>query len=278
MNQIRTTLKSIRKKQSLLPSSIVIALALVVVSGNLSASQSSGTSITTCYNKTTGDLRYLVKGKCKSSERTLSIGKPGVQGARGATGAQGPTGSPGPTGAPGPTGSPGPSGAPGYSSGLSVSDISSEIQPYRPTVEIPESVGFILPVVVFRTDDVSTYGASSSDRLALTSSKLVQVAAKLNFVQVSGNDAALESGLLMCNMFSGSPGANISGYTYVIGSDTYLDISEKSIDSGFSGTMHINGWVQASSDTAFAVKCIRFGDSPSDVRMNTYTLNAIAIG
>ena len=57
-----------------------------------------------------------------------------------------------------------------------------------------------------------------------------------------------------------------------------MDISETSADSGFYDTMNMNAWTQVGSDSVFAVKCIRFGDNPSDVRLSEFTLNAVAIG
>jgi hypothetical protein len=113
---------------------LVIALSMIVVAGNYSASQSSGTSVTTCYNKKTGALRYLVKGKCKKTEQQLSIGQvgpqgpAGVQGATGPAGAQGSTGpagldgaaaNVGATGATGATGPAGPTGPIGVTQGVS---------------------------------------------------------------------------------------------------------------------------------------------------------------
>ena len=264
------------RKFGVFSSALVIALAMVVVAGNFTASQSSGTSVTTCYNKKTGAMRYLIKGKCAKTESTLriaNVGKPGATGARGETGL---TGSTGATGATGATGLTGPAGAPGYSAGLSVTDIHDDSSPsYRPTVPITDS--FINQTVIFRTDDISTSGAQSSDRLSLSEYKLVQISASLVFYQVSGT-SALETGKISCNMFRGLPGALINNFQYVTGSNTIMDISETSVDSGFYDTMTMNGWTQVGSDSAFAVKCIRFGDSPSDVRLSEFTLNAIAIG
>jgi hypothetical protein len=249
---------------------LIIALSMIVVAGNYSASQSSGTSVTTCYNKKSGALRYLVKGTCKKTETTLSIGQVGPQGPAGATGAQGATG---------PAGAAGPAGTPGYSSGLSVTDIHDDSDAaYRPTVLISDTSQSFSPTLVFRSDDISTSGAKSSDQLALTDYKLVQISASLVFLQVSGNDAVKEIGKISCNMFRGLPGALINDFQYITGSGAIIDISETSVDSGFYGSMTLNGWIEVGSDSAFAVKCIRFGDNPSDVRLSEFTLNAIAIG
>jgi hypothetical protein len=246
---------------------LVIALSMIVVAGNYSASQSSGTSVTTCYNKKSGAMRYLVKGTCKKTETTLRVGQVGPQGPVGASGATGPTGAAGPA------------GTPGYSSGLSVTDIHDDSDPsYRPTVLISDTSLSFSPTLVFRSDDVSTSGAKSSDRLALTEYKLVQISASLVFLQVSGNDSVKETGKISCNMFRGLPGALINDFQYVTGSGAIIDISETSVDSGFYGSMTLNGWIEVGSDSAFAVKCIRFGEDPSDVRLSEFTLNAIAIG
>jgi hypothetical protein len=145
-------------------------------------------------------------------------------------------------------------------------------------VEIPKVSSGLEPIVILRTDDVSAYGASSSDRLELTSSKLVQVTAHLNFMPAANDFQVLETGTMNCFITHGPPGGNTSQYAYIAGSDTLLDISERSEDSGFIGTMDVTGWFESSVDTAFAVKCYRFGANPIDVRMNSYTLHAIAIG
>jgi hypothetical protein len=249
---------------------LIIALSMIVVAGNYSASQSSGTSVTTCYNKKSGAMRYLVKGVCKKTETTLRVGQVGPQGPAGANGAQGATG---------PAGAVGPAGTPGYSSGLSVTDIHDDSDPsYRSTVLIYDTSQNFSPTLVFRSDDISTSGAKSSDQLALTEYKLIQISASLVFLQVSGNDAVKETGKVSCNMFRGLPGAHINDFQYVTGSGAIIDISETSVDSGFYGSMTLNGWIEVGSDSAFAVKCIRFGDNPSDVRLSEFTLNAIAIG
>jgi hypothetical protein len=51
--------------------------------------------IKACANRKTGVMRYIVKGRCKRTERTLrwnQVGPQGIQGTTGATGAQGPSG------------------------------------------------------------------------------------------------------------------------------------------------------------------------------------------
>jgi hypothetical protein len=227
-------------------------------------------------------MRYLVKGNCAKTESTLriaNVGKPGATGARGATGLTGATGPTGATGAQGPTGATGPAGAPGYSTGLSVTDIHDDSDPsYRPTVSISDGSQGFNPTLIFRSDDISTSGVQSSDRLALTEYKLVQISASLVFLQVSGDAGVQEKGKISCNIFRGLPGALANEFQYVTGSGAVIDISETSVDSGFYGSMTMNGWTQVGSDSVFAVRCIRFGESPSDVRLSEITLNAIAIG
>ena len=249
------------RKAGIFSSALIIALSMVLLAGNFTASQSSGTSVTTCYNKKTGAMRYLVKGKCAKTESTLRIDKVGAPGATGATGA------------------PGPSGAPGYSAGLSITDIHDDSDAaYHPTVPISDGSQGFNPTLIFRSDDISTSGAQSSDRLALTEYKLVQISASLVFLQVSGDADVQEKGKISCNMFRGLPGALINDFQYVTGSSAVMDISETSIHSGFYGSMTMNGWMQVGSDSVFAVKCIRFGTNPSDVRLSEITLNAVAIG
>lgn len=251
---------------------------MVVVAGNFTASQSSGTSVTTCYNKKSGAMRYLVKGVCKKTESTLKIDNVGTPGA---TGQAGPIGATGPAGATGPTG---PAGVSGYSAGHSVTDIHDDSAPndsepsFRPTVLISNAIGGFSSTLVFRTDDISTYGAKSSDLLALTDYKLVQISATLVFLQHSHLDLTVEKGKIACNMFRGLPGALINDFQYVTGSGTVIDISETSDGSGFYGSMTLNGWMQVGGDSVFAVKCIRIGENPSDVRLSEFTLNAVAIG
>jgi hypothetical protein len=59
------------------------------------ANASGAATITACANKKTGTMRYITKGKCKTTEDTLRWNQQGPQGLTGATGPQGAEGSPG---------------------------------------------------------------------------------------------------------------------------------------------------------------------------------------
>ena len=271
MKTLSKRLRNSSRKYSIVTSSIAIAIALVLVSGNLSASQSSGTSVTTCYNKKTGDLRYLIKGKCKSSEKTLSIGRVGPQGAKGATGERGATGA---------------TGASGYSAGFSAADIFSELGSYDPTVELSASEYRW----VFNTDDISGYGASNLSSLNVEGTKSVQVSVNLQFgaPDVDANDPDVnEIGTVACNLFQGASGSALSSFQYVPGSETLMPVSDLLIPGtpnyyvGARGTMTMHGFADLSGSRAFAAKCsmIPFAAEPMpDIRVLHYTLNAIAIG
>lgn len=255
MRKLSKLFNSSPRNYSIATSSFLIAIALVLVSGNLSASQSSGTSVTTCYDKKTGDLRYLIKGKCKSTEKTLSIGKPGAQGPRGATGPRGAA------------------GAPGLSQGLSASGMYSDSGTYTPTTELSGAIY----KWVFNTGEPTVYGASTAENLSLTGTSDVQVTANLMFRAVNSDQADLASGRIICSMFRGAPGANLSSYTYLVGSTSILDVSPTSSGATFTGTMTLIGWSDMSGENVFAGKCISSG-TPGDIRLVEYTVNAIAIG
>jgi|GEM_PF-2283676 hypothetical protein len=248
-------------------SAAVIAIALVVVAGNFTASQSSGSSVTTCYNKKTGALRYLVKGKCKKSEIVLSINKTGPQGPRGATGPRGLTGSS------------------GYSAGYSATDVfDDQIPATGGTVQLSGSE----MKRIFSTKDISVHGASTASSLTVTGTKKVQVSVTLtlgdsnpgvNNTQVNGVGTAI------CQLFSGS--ASQPEETFVPMAESFLSVSDiKTSDTpasyeGLKSTMVINGFKEMSGSNAFAVKCgiNPYGENPiPDVRVLGYSLNAIAIG
>lgn len=84
--------------------------------GVVSAVTSADKPIVACADKKTGAMRYSAKGKCKKSERKLSLQAPTsltatqVAGPKGDTGATGPAGAPGTNGDTGPTGNTGPAG------------------------------------------------------------------------------------------------------------------------------------------------------------------------
>ena len=255
----------------------MIALSMIVVAGSYNASQSSDTSVKTCYNKKKGDLRYSSTGKCKSTERSLSIGKIGPQGATGKTGARGTVGPSGPIGATGPA---------GYSAGFSAADIFSDSGSYDPTVELSTSEFRW----VFNTDDVSIYGASNGSSLTVAGTKAVQVSVNLKFgaPDTDANDPELnEVGNVVCNLFQGASGAAVSTFLYVPGSETVMPVSDVVIPGtpnlyiDARGTMTLQGFTDLSGSSAFAAKCaiVAYPGQPvPDIRVNGYTLNAIAIG
>jgi hypothetical protein len=247
--------------------SMVIALSLVIVAGNVTASQSSGTSVTTCYNKKTGAMRYLVKGKCAKTESTLRIERVATPGAAGATGAQGATG---------PTGATGPAGSPGYSVGLSVySPLADE-----DTKQLPFILGAMSPEeLVFRSSDpLPVGGVANANRLILTSTKLVQVSANLMIYQFEGDPEVANLGRIACGLYRGNHGAPIDDFVAIDNSRAFLDISEWSDNSYFIGNMAMTGFVTASTDSDFAIKCEKIGANPADTRVGVVTLNAVAIG
>lgn len=234
---------------------LVIALSMIVVAGNYSASQSSGTSVTTCYNKKTGAMRYLVKGACKKSETKLSISQVGPQGPAGATGA---------------------TGGNGYSVGLSVYSPFADVD----TTQLDFTFGQISPQeLVFRSSDpLPVGGTASADRLILTSTKLVQVSANLMIYQFEGDPSVANLGRIACGLYRGNHGAAIGDFVEIENSRTFIDISEWSADSYFIGSMAMSGFVTASTDSDFAIKCEKVGVNPADTRVGVVTLNAVAIG
>ena len=250
--------------------SMVIALSLVIVAGNVTASRSSGTAITTCYNKKTGDLRYLIKGKCKSTERTLSIGQSGAQGpagAAGASGAAGAQGPAGPTGAPGPTGSPGPTGASGTSIGISAADV------YYSASVVPDNYPALL---ITRTNAVSNLGFVSAQSLNLPSSSLVQVTSTLVIQSAINANSAQDTGILECAVKYGAHGAALSTFSSMSWNRT--DISEPNTTAQFNGQLVVIGSINlAAGNYDLAIDCIRSSGSP-EVKIVRMDLNAIAIG
>jgi hypothetical protein len=254
----------------------MIALSMIVVAGNYNASQSSASSVKTCYNKKTGDLRYSSK-TCKSTERSLSIGKIGPQGATGKTGARGDVGPSGPIGATGPA---------GYSAGFSAADIFSDLGIYDPTVELSSAESRW----VFNTDDISDYGASNGSSLTVAGTKPVQVSVNLQLgaPDVDANDPEInEVGNVVCNLFQGESGSALSTFLYIPGSETVLAVSDIVIPGtpnyylDARGTMTLQGFTDLTGSKAFAAKCLIMpypGQPVPDIRVLNYTLNAIAIG
>ena len=234
---------------------------MVVVAGNFTASQSSGTSVTTCYNKKTGAMRYLVKGVCKKTESTLRIDN---------------VGTPGATGQAGPIGATGPAGSPGYSVGLSVYSPFAD----EDTTQLDFVFGEMSPQeLVFRSSDpLPVGGVANANRLVLSSTKLVQVSANLMIYQFEGDPTVANLGRIACGLFRGNHGASIDDFVEIDNSRAFLDISEWSANSYFIGNMAMTGFVTASSDSDFAIKCEKIGANPADTRVGVVTLNAVAIG
>ena len=250
--------------------SMVIALSLVIVAGNVTASRSSGTAITTCYNKKTGDLRYLIKGKCKSTERTLSIGQSGAQGpagAAGASGAAGAQGPAGPTGAPGPTGSPGPTGAPGttgVTQGVSGQDIwtSASIG------------GSIVTGLRIGASPVGTL-ERSDDSLDLTTSKWVQATATVQIAGPENVDTDIDAGAVQC-MIKRAPAAS-SENSFSSFASSYTSVVEPTIGVRFLGVVTVTGGMQLTAGSwDFLVDCVNAGNLPLSYR--AVSLNVLTVG
>jgi hypothetical protein len=185
----------------------------------------------------------------------LSIGKPGVQGAKGASGA------------PGPSGSPGPSGQPGYSEGLSASDFY-----YTPST-LPDNVSFIL---ITRTNAISELGWVSSPYLNLTSNSLVQVTSTLVIQTPVNSNSSQETGFMDCQVLYGAHGAALSTFTSMSWNRT--NISEPNTVDRFDGQLvMISAKYLDAGSYDFAVTCLRSGGSP-DAKVTRMDLNAVAIG
>ena len=243
--------------------SMVIALALVVVAGNVTASRSDGTSVTTCYNKKTGALRYLVKGSCKKTEQQLSIGQVGPQGPSGATGATGVTGATGATGLTGPTGA---TGASGTSIGISAADV------YYSASVVPDNFPALL---ITRTNAVSNLGYVTASSLTLPAGSLVQVTSTLVIQSATNSNNLQETGIIECAVKYGTHGAALSTFSSMSWNRT--DISEPNTTAQFNGQLVVIGSANlAAGNYDLAIDCIRTSGSP-EVKIIRMDLNAIAI-
>ncbi len=89
-----------------------VAIALVLGMNAMSFGASTQT-VKTCVDKKSGSMRYVPTGKCKKSERLVSIGGAGTVGAAGQAGAAGQPGLQGEQGLPGAQGLPGEQGVQG---------------------------------------------------------------------------------------------------------------------------------------------------------------------
>lgn len=80
-------------------SSVVVGLAIgALAAGGITyaATNTGGTTINACQSKSTGALRILTSGVCKTTETAVAWNTQGVQGEQGAQGPQGPQGERGP--------------------------------------------------------------------------------------------------------------------------------------------------------------------------------------
>ena len=228
---------------------LVIALSMIVVAGNYSASQSSGTSVTTCYSKKTGAMRYLVKGACKKSETTLSISQAGPQGPAGATGA---------------TGATGPVGPAGVIQGVSGQDIYA-------TGAIG---GTIVTGLRIGANPVGTL-ERSDDSLDLAESKWVQATATIQLYGPANSDSDIDSGSVQC-MIKRAP-AGSSENSFQAFASTYTGTAEPTISSTYYGVVTVTGGMQlAAGNWDFLVDCIRGGGL--GLNYSEVSLNVIAIG
>jgi len=253
--------------------SMVIALALVVVAGNVTASRSDGTSVTTCYNKKTGALRYLVKGKCKKTEQQLSIGQVGPQGPAGANGAQGSTGpagldgaaaNVGATGATGATGPTGPTGPIGVTQGVSGQDVS-----------VSTSIGSsIVTGLRIGADPVGTL-ERSDDSLDLTTTKWVQATATVQIAGPENVDTDIDTGAVQCMIKrapAGSAEVMFEAFAY-----TYISTVEPTVSANYVGVVPVTGGMQLTAGSwDFLVDCVKAGNLA--LRYNKVALNVVTVG
>jgi len=258
---------------------LAIALSMIVVAGNYSASQSSGTSVTTCYNKKSGALRYLVKGKCKKTEQQLSIGQvgpqgpAGVQGATGPAGAQGSTGpagldgaaaNVGATGATGPAGPTGPTGPIGVTQGVSGQDVS-----------VSTSIGSsIVTGLRIGANPVGTL-ERSDDSLDLTTTKWVQATATVQIAGPENVDTDIDTGAVQCMIKrapAGSAEVMFEAFAY-----TYISTVEPTVSANYVGVVPVTGGMQLTAGSwDFLVDCVKAGNLA--LRYNKVALNVVTVG
>lgn len=255
---------------------------MIVVAGNYSASQSSGTSVTTCYSKKTGAMRYLVKGKCKKSETTLSISQVGPQGPAGANGATGPAGSTGatgpagldgsaanvgatgPTGATGATGATGPAGPAGITQGVSGQDIwaSASIG------------GAIVTGLRIGASPVGTL-ERSDDSLDLTSSKWVQATATVQIAGPENTDTDIDAGAVQC-MIKRAPAGSSEG-SFSSFASSYISTVEPTSSARYHGVVTVTGGMQLTAGNwDFLVDCVNAGSLALNYR--AVSLNVVTVG
>lgn len=240
---------------------MVIALALVVVAGNVTASRSDGTSVITCYNKKTGALRYLVKGSCKKTEQQLSIGQVGPQGPAGPSGAAGATGATGPVGA---TGATGPVGPAGVTQGVSGQDIwaSASIG------------GSIVTGLRIGANPIGTL-ERSDDSLDLTSSKWVQATATVQIAGPENTDSDIDAGAVQC-MIKRAPAGSSEG-SFSSFASSYISTVEPTSSSRYHGVVTVTGGMQLTAGNwDFLVDCVNAGSLA--LNYSAVSLNVVTVG
>lgn len=252
---------------------MTIALSLVVVAGNISASYSASSKSTACYNKKSGALRYLIKGKCKATEKSLNLGQTGAQGPAGATGATGPAGPAGldgaasNVGATGPTGPTGATGPSGVSVGISAADI------YYSSSLVPDNYPALL---ITRTNEVSNLGVVSEQSLLLAENSQVQVTSTLVINSEPNSNSLQETGIIECQLQYGLHNSALSGFSTMSWNRT--NISEPSSTADFDGQLVLIGSANLNPGSYdLAIVCIRSANSP-EVKISRMDLNAIAVG
>jgi len=234
---------------------LVIALSMIVVAGNYSASQSSGTSVTTCYNKKSGALRYLVKGKCKRSERVLSISRVGPQGSAGATGTTGPAG---------PSGPAGPAGTAGVTQGVSGQDVSASAS----------IGGSKVTGLRIGANPVGTL-ERSDDSLNLTSSKWVQATATVQIAGPENTDNDIDTGVVQCMIKRAPAGSAESSFQSFASSLT--STVEPTNTERYVGLVTVTGGMELTAGNwDFLVDCINTGGLSLNYR--GVALNVVTVG
>ena len=252
---------------------------MIIVAGNYSASQSSGTSVTTCYNKKSGALRYLIKGKCKKTETTLSIGQVGPQGPAGATGATGPAGATGATGpagldgaaanmgATGPTGATGPAGPTGpegVTQGVSGQD-----------VWVSTSIGGSI-VTGLRIGAIPLGTLErSDDSLDLTTSKWVQATATVQIAGPNNTDSDIDAGAVQCMIKRAAAGSLEGAFSSFASS--YISVVEPTASASYHGVVTVTGGMQLTAGSwDFLVDCVNAGSLGLSYR--AVALNVVTVG
>jgi hypothetical protein len=124
---------------------------------------SSNSTIKACANKKTGAMRYIAKGKCKKTEKSLSWNQMGPQGIAGTSGAKGDTGARGDAGTKGDTGTSGANGQNLYAVDSTGQEIGVVTFANRHTVTVLIDGGvFELATNLYQMGDVVTFFRDSA--------------------------------------------------------------------------------------------------------------------